>query len=130
MATELALERDDKGEIGSFAEVRAIIEAVFPEVQFGWTTSGLEKLRIAAERGIEFPPAMRASLEKLPSLLEGRAALADALVEFGLGYEEPVCCLYVTPRGDATDLAERLSALERAVGGQFVSSGEETNRIA
>lgn len=130
MPTELALERDDKGELGSFADVQALIRSVFPDARFGWTTSGPEKLRIAEERGIEFPPAMRKALETLPSLHEGRAALGDVFVEFGLGYEEPVRCLYVTPRGDAPDLDDKLSALKVAFGGQFVISDEETNRIA
>ena len=130
MATELALERDDKQAIGTFADVQAIIRAVFPDVQFGWTTSGEEKLRIAAQRGIDLPPAIRKSLETLPSLHEGRANLDEALVKFGLGGKEPVRCIYVMPRGQAPDLNDKLSALEAAVGGQFVTSGEETNRIA
>ena len=130
MATELALERNDKGEIGSFAEVQAIIRSVFADAQFGWTKSGLDKLRIADERGIELPEMIRKSLETLPSLRGGRAALDGALVEFGLGHHEPVCCLYVTPHGDAPDLEDKLSALESAVGGEFVISGEETNRGA
>lgn len=129
MATELALERADKCEIGGFDEVQTLIRSVFPDAQFGWTTSGPQKIQIAAERGIEFPPALRKSLETLPSLLEARAALGEALVEFGLGYEEPVRCIYVTIRGDSPDLDEKLSALEAAVGGQFVIRGEETNRI-
>jgi hypothetical protein len=130
MATELALEREDKGPLGRFAEVQAMIRKFFPEVVFGWTTSGQEKLRIAHERGITVPEAIRQSCERLPSLLEGQAEFGDAFVSFGLGYQEPVRCIYVEPRGDSVDFHERLAALESAVGGKFVISGQETNRVA
>jgi hypothetical protein len=129
MATELALERDDRQPIGTFDQVREIIQLIFPEARFGWATSGKEKLRIAAERGVDLPPALRKSLESLPSLLQGQADFGDATVEFGLGYLEPVPCLYVTPRGDSPQLDARLAALEAAVGGTYVISGEETNRL-
>ena len=128
MATEFALERSDKGVIGSFAEVQAMIRKVFPEVVFAWTTSGIEKLRIAEERGIVLPEAIRRSCETLPSLLEGQADLSGASVRFGLGYEEPVRCIYVQPSGDSSGLDAKLVALETAVGGKYVLSGKETNR--
>jgi hypothetical protein len=126
MATELALERSDDSPIGSFAEVQAIIKSIFPDVQFWWTTSGLEKLRIAAERKIEFPPAIRHNLEKLPSLLEGRVVGDGFMVEFGLGCKDPIWCLYVTPRGDGD--GGKLAELENIVGGHIVVSGEEKHR--
>jgi len=129
MATELALERSDKAPIGSFDEVQSMIRDVFPSVQFGWTQSGQDKLSVAAERGFEFPPALRRSLETLPSLLEGQFDGDGSHVEFGLGYEEPVKCLYVTPHGDKTALQKQLWELEAKVGGKFVVSGEETNRL-
>jgi hypothetical protein len=129
MATELALERKDKSQIGSFAETQAIVQDVFPSVKFGWTTSGREKLHIAAERNIQLPPAIRESLENLPSLLEGMCEGDGWAVEFGLGYQEPVLCLYVTPRGDSDVLERGLSAIAAAVGGDYVISGNETNRL-
>lgn len=129
MATELALERNDKAAIGSFKEIQDMIQAVFPGAQFGWTTSGTEKLRMAAERGVELPPALREAMKTLPSLLEGRYESGDDYVEFGLGYQEPVKCLYVTPRGGSPTLDRQLSELETRVGGTFVVSGEETNQL-
>jgi len=129
MATEYALERDEKAPIGSFDSVQSLIREVFPTVEFQWTQSGPDKLALAAERGIEFPPELREALKTLPSLLEGRFATDEALVEFGLGFQEPVRCLYVTPRGSSATLNQQLSKLEAKVGGKFVVSGEETNRL-
>jgi hypothetical protein len=128
MATELALERADGSPIGAFADVQAIIEKVFPGVKFWWTASGQEKLRIAAERKIVIPDVVRQSLEKLPSLLEGRLTGDDFAIEFGLGHKEPVWCIYVTPRGKGMD--GKLADLERSVSGQFVVSGEEKHRVS
>ena len=63
MTAELALGRADKAPIGSFDEVQSMIRDVFPTVQFGWTQSGQDKLRLAAEHGIELPQSIRESLE-------------------------------------------------------------------
>src|SRR5947208_952836 len=73
MATEYTLRRADGRPFGSFAQVQALIRRLFPVVEFGWTTSGPEKIRQAAEHGIELPPQLREAVEKLPSLLEGAA---------------------------------------------------------
>ncbi|MEM6855015.1 MAG: hypothetical protein AAF593_11465 [Planctomycetota bacterium] len=130
MATEFALERTDNKEIGSIVDVQAIICSIFPDTKFAWTTSGSEKLRLAAERGVELPSAIRKSLEKLPALLEGQAKFGEAVVQFGLGHQEPIYCVYVSHRGDAPKIKEKLSALEHAVGGKFVISGEEKNKMS
>ena len=71
MTTEYALERADASPIGSFDEVQSVIRSVFDAVEFAWTQSGPDKLKLAQERGIEFPPELVKSLETLPSLLEG-----------------------------------------------------------
>jgi hypothetical protein len=128
MAIDYALERDDKGPIGSFAAVQEVLRDLFPSVEFGWTTSGLEKMRLAEERGVTFPPELLKVLPNLPSLLEGFVDAGEYLVEFSLGHQEPVRCIYVTPRGDSPELDAKLAALEKRIGGAFVFSGQETNR--
>ncbi len=125
MATEYSLRRADGRPFGTFDEVQALIRRAFPDVEFGWTTSGLEKLRLAKERGIELPPQLRQALESLPSLLEGVAESEEYHVTFGLGHEEPVTCLYVTPRGMAPELDRGLAALEAVAGAEFKGSGDE-----
>ena len=130
MATEYALERADASPIGSLDDVQALIRSVFDSVAFAWTQSGPDKLKLAEERGIEFPPALAKSLETLPSLLEGQAAGDNWQVSFGLGYSEPVMCLYLTPRDPGNALEKQLAALEAAIGGKIVVSGEETNRLS
>src|SRR5262249_3196864 len=102
----------------------AMIRLLFPSVQFGWTTSGPEKLQIAKERGIKFPPDLQEALKTLPSLLEGLAEGEGYHVTFGLGHQEPVSCLYVTPRGHAVELEYGLAALEAEAGSEFKISGD------
>lgn len=130
MSTEYALERSDKLPIGSFDDVQSIIRAILPTVTFGWTKSGADKLRIANERGIELPAPIREVLETLPSLLEGQAEVEGSCVTFGLGYDEPVKCLYVTPHGSSSLIELAMAELEVQIDGKFVVSGEETNRLA
>lgn len=125
MATELTLRRADGRSFGSFEEVQALIRGHFPTVRFCWTASGPEKLRIARERGIELPPVIREAMEALPSLLEGAVEGDGYHVTFGLDHEEPVPCLYVTPRGDAPELRRGLAALEAEAGAEFKVSGED-----
>jgi hypothetical protein len=124
MATEYILRRADGRSFGSFEQVQARIRELFPSVEFHWTTSGPEKIALAVERGITFPPALMAVLPDLPSLLEGAAEGDGFHVTFGLGHQEPVPCLYVTPRGDAPELERGLAALEADAGAEFKVSDE------
>ena len=64
-------------------------------------------------------------METLPSLLEGVAEGDEFCVTFGLGTEEPVSCLYVTPHGLAPELDRGLAALEAEAGVEFKVSGTE-----
>jgi hypothetical protein len=125
MATEYTLRRKDGRPFGSFEQVQALIRRLFPSVEFFWTTSGLEKIRQAEERGVELPPHIRRWMETLPSLLEGIAEGVEFHVTFGLGQEEPVSCLYVTPCGLAPELERGLAALEAESGAEFKVSGAE-----
>jgi hypothetical protein len=125
MATEYTLRRADGQPFGSFEQVQARIRQLFPSVAFRWTTSGPEKIAIAVARGITLPPEIMEYLPSLPSLLEGVAEGDEFHVTFGLGHQEPVPCLYVTPRGDAPELDRGLAALEADAGAEFKVSGEE-----
>src|SRR5262249_46337904 len=78
----------------------------------------------AAERGITFPPEILAYLPSLPSLLEGVAEGDEFHVTFGLGHQEPVPCLYVTPLGDAPELERGLAALAADAGAGVNGAGE------
>jgi hypothetical protein len=124
MATEYTLQRADGRPFGSFAEVQALIGRLFPMVEFFWTTSGPEKVRQAEANGVNLPPHIRAWMETLPSLLEGVAEGDGFHVSFGLGFKEPVACLYCTPRGDAPELERGLAALEAEAGAALKVSGE------
>jgi hypothetical protein len=125
LATEYTLRRADGQPLGTFAQVQAVLCRLFPGIDFGWTTSGPEKVRLAAERGVELPEAIRRWMETLPSLLEGVVEGDDFRVEFGLGDREPVPCLFVEPRGLSPELDRLLTALEAEYGGELVVSGSD-----
>lgn len=124
MATEWTLRRSDGNPFGSFEQVKALIRQLFPSVEFFWTTSGPEKIALAASQGITLPPEIMAYLPDLPSLLEGVAEGEGFDITFGLGHIEPVSCLYVTPRGVSPELERGLTALEAEAGAAFKISGE------
>jgi len=125
VATEYSLRRSDRQPLGTFTEVEARLSRLFPGVEFFWTTSGVEKLRHADENGVELPDPIRAWMATLPSLREGIYEGDEFLVEFGLGFEEPVACLSVVPRGVSPQLFRLLDALEVEFGGLMVVSGSE-----
>ena len=125
MATEYTLRPADGRPFGSFDQVQARIRELFPTVEFYRTESGPEKIARAAARGITFPPAILAYLPDLPSLVEGVAEGDGYHVTFGLGPEEPVTCLCVTPRGDGPELDRGLAALEADAGATFRVAGDE-----
>ena len=119
MATEYTLKRADGQPFGTFAEVEARIRKLFPAVEFWWTRSGAEKIRIARERGVEMPAELRALVEKLPPLREGVAESPDYHVTFGLGATEPVTCLCIVPRGMSEEMGQGLAALEADAGAEL-----------
>jgi len=125
MATEYTLRRADGKPFGTFKQVRALVRQLFPDVQFTWTTSGPEKLKLAKQRGIKFPPELKKVLKTLPSLLEGVVEGEGYHLTIGLGHQEPVPCLYVTPRGDSPELDSGLTALESKAGAEFKVAGDE-----
>jgi hypothetical protein len=129
LATEYTLRRGDGKPLGTFEDVQAALRRLFPGVRFWWTTSGPEKIRQAEERGVELPPMIRQTIEKLPSMLDGICEGDGFTVEFGLGPSEPVSCLCVQPRGASPELLQRLGALEAEFGGTLVVAGSEPNPV-
>lgn len=124
MATEYVLSFRDLRPLGSAEQLQALIRKVFPDVRFGWTTSGLEKLQIAKERGIELPPPIRQGLESLPSLLEGVAEGDGWRVMFGLGHKNPITELILEPRGEHASMEQWIAEIETALGTRFRIHGE------
>ncbi len=124
MASEFVLNFLDGRSLGSVEQIQTMLQRFFPNIKFHRTTCGLEKLRIAKECGIVFPPAMQEILPSLPSLLEGVAEGEDWRVDFGLGSSDPVKELIMTPRGSHTDLDKSLSEIEATLGTSFRIHGE------
>jgi hypothetical protein len=124
MDVKLGLQRADNKPIGPLEAVRSTIRELFPTVQFVWTPSGQELLRLVeAELGEELSGGLREFVETDPSRLEGRYKSSDFFVEFRLGHEDPVKYLGVTLRGECAQLDESLCALEARFGGRFVIWG-------
>lgn len=123
MATEYTLRRADGHAFGTFEQVESRLRELLPTVQFAWTTSGQEKIKMAEENGITLPPQLMEVLPTLPSLREGVAEGNEFHVTFGLGHQEPVECLYVTPRGNAKMLQQALKALESDAESEFSVQG-------
>jgi hypothetical protein len=125
LATEYTLRRPDGQPLGSFAEVQALLRRLAPGVEFGWTTGGTEKVRQAAENGVELPDDIRRWMESLPALLEGAVETEEYLVTIGLGHEEPVPFLVCEPHGEGAELERLLAALEAEVGGELMVFGTD-----
>lgn len=123
MATEYLLQRADGAPLGSFEDVAAYLQTLFPSIEFAWTPSGAEKL--AALPPAAALPQLRQVLERLPSLLEGTAEGEGFHVVFNLGFEEPVVQLFVVPHGDAPELLSGLEALAAAAEAEYVVAREE-----
>ena len=123
MATEYILSFRDNRPLGTFAEIESLLRGTFPNVQFVWRTSGVEKLRLAEERGIEFPPLLREGLESLPSLYEAIIHADGCYVEICLGAAEPVIELIVEPKGYHPDLERWMLELESKLGTELRMHG-------
>src|SRR3954471_12112442 len=119
MATEYTLRRADGRAFGAFDQGQALIRRLFPAVEFFWTEGGPDKVRQADANGVELAPHIRQWMMTLPALVEGVAEGPDFHVTFGLGTEEPVACLYVTPRGLGPELERGLAALEAEAGAEL-----------
>lgn len=124
LATECVISFRDNRPLGSVEAIQTLIRTHFPSVTFHWTRSGLEQLRIAKERGIEFPPALRVGMESAPSLLEGVAEGPGWRIEFGLGHLDPVTELIIEPRGQYEKIEPNVRAIEQALGSEFRVHGE------
>ena len=124
MATDYVISFRDGRPLGSREALQALIRTHFPGIKFYWTMSGLERLRIAKEGGIEFPPALREGMESFPSLLEGVAEGPGWHILFGLGYVDPVTELVMQARGEYAKIEASVHAIEETLGSQFRVHGE------
>ena len=125
MATEYVISFRDNRVLGSLSEIQSLIREHFPSVQFHWTTSGAEKLRLAKERGVELPQEIRDVLNNLPSLLEGVAEGLGWDIMFGLQHMDPLRELIIEPRGDDAAMDAGIRAIEQVLGTSFRVYGEE-----
>jgi hypothetical protein len=116
---KLSLCRADGQPLGSFDQVQATISFVFPGSSFAWTPDGPTRLRRCEESGHPLTADLRERLASMTSELEGVAEGRGYRVTFGLGSQEPVQSLRVTPLGNIAELQSGLAALQSEVGAAF-----------
>lgn len=81
--------------------------------------SGPERVRALQEKGRPLPAAFLQKVEARPSELEGVADGDAYWVKFGLGHQEPVALLRVTPLGSGAELRDGLAGLQADAGSEF-----------
>ena len=88
----------------------------FPGIELGWLPSGAEKIRAAAERGIDFPEIIRQSLESSPAEHGGDYVGPDFSAEFNFGSSDVVKQVDVVLYGTTSASLPNFGLLEERYG--------------
>ena len=116
MGLDGTIRRADGRPLGTLDEVRRALVDVFPGIILGQNLSGAERIRIAAERGIEFPEVLRKSLERIPAKFGADYVGPEFSAEFLLGADETVQTVDVVPYGNTVAAEPMFEALTRKHG--------------
>ena len=71
MPFEITIRRGDGLPLGRLDQVMSAISKAFPKVQFYREPSGMDKLAVLKEQGVEFPDVLRRHFEETPATLQG-----------------------------------------------------------
>jgi hypothetical protein len=96
---DATIKRPDGKPLGEVAQVQQALASVFPGLVCGMLPSGQDKIRAAAEKGIEFPEVLRKNFESLPERHAADYEGRDFSAEFILGASEIVEHIDVVLRG-------------------------------
>jgi len=119
MGLDTTIKSRDGLPLGNAETVKSAIAAAFPGVKFGVLPSGVEKIRVMAERGIEFPEVIRAHLESQPAELGGDFQNDQFSAEFFLGSTEPIEHVDAVLRGQTVASEPFLEKLMAMTGWQI-----------
>lgn len=116
MGLDGTIKRADGRPLGTLAEVRRALVDVFPGIVLGQNLSDPERIRIAAERGIEFPEILRKTLERIPAKFGADYVGPEFSAEFVLGADETVQTVDVVLYGNTVAAERMFEALKRKFG--------------
>lgn len=96
--------------------MQGALASVFDGLTFQRSLSGLDKLQIAEEQGIQFPPALREHMASSPAKYEGDYEAEDFSVEFYAEATELLSELGVVIHGTTTESEPLFALLEERFG--------------
>lgn len=103
--------RDASETLGSFTDIRGVIESAFPEAVFSVEPGGAEKVARAAEIGVHFPEVLREHLMSRPAQTVAEIGDEHGGIRFSLGWRDPVRSLGVEAWGACDALMQRLDRM-------------------
>lgn len=116
MGLDATIKRKDGKALGSVDEVQRALAAAFPGIQIGLLPSGAEKIRTAAEKGINFPEIILKHFESTPAQFGGDYEGPGFSAQFNLGANESVRHVGVVLYGKTTESEPMFEFIEREYG--------------
>jgi hypothetical protein len=125
MSAYYSLKHNDGSPFGSFERVRSVIANLFTGVRFVWRQSGADQVREMQSRGLYVPEVLERTLNSVPPIFEAHFEDDRCELKFQLGPSEPVSLIMLQLKGDDSQVAPLLTALESELGAEFVPGGLE-----
>jgi hypothetical protein len=116
MGLDGTIKRLDGEPLGELVEVKDALAIAFPGIVFGLLPSGVDKIRLAAERGIAFPESLREQLERIPARNGGDYEGPDFSAQFSLGTSKIVQQIDVILYGNTVASGPMFAVLEERFG--------------
>jgi hypothetical protein len=116
MGLDGTIKRDDGQPLGDIETVQSALALAFPGVQLGMLPSGPDKIRAAAEKGIQFPEILRKHLESAPATYGGEYEGPDFSAQFSLGSSRNVEQADLALYGNTTAAEPMLEVLKKKYG--------------
>ncbi len=120
---QLTIQSTEGASLGDTEEVRAALNAIFPGIDWEWTSTGVDRLAAADAAGLELPAAVRRAMESQPSVHCGELKTGGVTATFNLGPGSAVPTVWATLGGDRVLVAAMLSRL-RTLRGWSVGPNE------
>jgi hypothetical protein len=114
MPWEITIRRGDGLPLGRLDQVMSGISKAFPKVQFYQEPSGMEKLAVLKEQGVEFPDVLRRHYEETPATHLGDYEGDGFSIRFFLGSGGEAATVDAEVRGDTERVYPLLCNLAEA----------------
>jgi hypothetical protein len=116
MGLDATIKRIDGQPLGSVESVQHALAIAFPGIVLGRLPSGADKIRAAAQQGIEFPDILRRHLEAAPARHGGDYEGPDFSAQFSLGSSDLVQQVDVVLYGTTAASEPMFELLEQQYG--------------